>query len=173
VHYEKNKGDLGKIRREAKVVARGQKKNFSIDISKYEYCERKVRKKFDGFTIFVYSLEMLAFEKLRAICQQMVEYQEVIKKHRTPRARDFYDIYMIQITFHLDLCTSENMKLLQNIFHCKNVPLSFLKLIKNYRDYHAVGYDELKSTIKANEDVKPFDFYFDYVVDLVKKLPVN
>jgi len=170
-NYEKNKGNFEKIRREAIVVAPGQKKNFSIDISKYEYCEKKVQKKYDGFTIYVYSLEMLAFEKLRAICQQMVEYQDVIKKRRTPRARDFYDIYVIQNASNFDLSSNENMKLIQNIFGCKKVPLSFLKLIKNYRDFHAAGYDELKSTIKANEEVKPFDFYFDFVVDLVNKIP--
>ena len=172
-HYGKNKDNIEKLRREAKTVASGQRKKFSIDISKYEYCEGKIRKIYDDYTIYVYSLEMIVFEKLRAICQQMEEYQSIIKKTRTPRARDFYDIYVIQSKYKLDFYSSDNIALLKHIFECKKVPISFLGLIKNYRNFHVSDYDELKDTVKATEELKPFDFYFDYIVDFVNKIPIN
>jgi len=65
---------LQKLRREAENVAPGHKKTFEIDISKYEYCGGKTQKEYEGYKIYVYSLEMIIFEKLRAICQQTEEY---------------------------------------------------------------------------------------------------
>jgi predicted nucleotidyltransferase component of viral defense system len=172
-HYEKNKGDIQKLSREAKTVASRQRRIFSIDISKYEYCEGKIQKTYDGYTIYVYSLEMIVFEKLRAICQQMEEYQSIIEKSRTPRARDFYDIYVIQSSSDLDLYSAANIELLKHIFECKKVPLPFLKLIKNSYGFHINDYNQLKDTVKVSEQLKPFDFYFDYVVNLVDKIPIN
>lgn len=51
-------------------------------------------KDLEGYKIKVYTLEMIVYEKLRAICQKLPEYkyaQEPIKA----RPKDFYDIYMI------------------------------------------------------------------------------
>lgn len=167
-NYEKNKGNIAKLQREALVVAPGQRRNFSIDISKFEYCEEKVKKTYDGYTIYVYSLEMIIFEKLRALCQQMEEYYPITGKWGTPRARDFYDIYVIQNASHFNLGSDENRALLKHIFDCKKVPLSFLGLVKNYRDFHIADYDELRNTVNADEGLKPFDFYFEYVVNLIE-----
>jgi len=53
----------------------------------------KVNIEFGEYSIPVYTLEMIAIEKLRATCQQMPEYG--IRGAATQRARDFYDIHLI------------------------------------------------------------------------------
>ena len=62
------------LRRRAEVVGPQQMRKYTIDISHHEFCEGKVKREVDDYTIYVYSLEMIAAEKLRAICQQMPEY---------------------------------------------------------------------------------------------------
>jgi predicted nucleotidyltransferase component of viral defense system len=49
----------------------------------------------EGYTIYVYTPIAIVYEKLRAICQQMEEYTQIVQTNRRPRARDFYDIYTI------------------------------------------------------------------------------
>ena len=77
--YEELKGNLRALRTGATVLGRNQEKKFSIDISKFEHCISKRELELDeGFTIYVYSPEMIVFEKIRAICQQMEEYGLVV-----------------------------------------------------------------------------------------------
>ena len=59
--------------REALVIGPAQQRKFSIELSKYEYTKGKLAKELDYFDIFVYGPEMIALEKMRAICQQMPE----------------------------------------------------------------------------------------------------
>jgi Nucleotidyl transferase AbiEii toxin, Type IV TA system len=89
--YESMKNNLEKARREALVTGPEEQRIFRIQISKYEYCRGKMEAELDDYAVVVYTPEMIAIEKLRAICQQMPEY--VLRKHSVPRARDFYDIY--------------------------------------------------------------------------------
>ena len=49
---------------------------------------------------------MLLLEKLRALCQQMKEYE--FSSHPTARARDFYDIHLVLTKTGTDLSTEEN-----------------------------------------------------------------
>jgi predicted nucleotidyltransferase component of viral defense system len=56
--------------------------------------------------VYAYSLEMIAAEKLRAICQQMPEY--TVLRTKRPRARDFYDIHQVITQHGIDLTTNEN-----------------------------------------------------------------
>src|SRR5262245_42070097 len=91
--FDKLSGDIASLRRQAEVLGPLQKRKFTIDISKNEFCEGKLKREVDDYTIYVYSLEMIAMEKLRAICQQMPEY--ALARTPTPRARDFYDICQI------------------------------------------------------------------------------
>ena len=72
--YDQHGQDLEKLRRNATMIAPDNKRKFKIDISKYEFCEAKQEAELDSYTIYVYSLPMIAIEKLRAICQQMPEY---------------------------------------------------------------------------------------------------
>lgn len=126
--FEKHKDDLNKLRRNAAVVAPGMHRKFKIDISKYEFCEPKQETELDDFTIYVYSLPMMAIEKLRAICQQMPEYG--LRQHPCPRARDFYDIHTIIRAGDFDVASPENVELVRHIFEAKEVPLNLLAKIK-------------------------------------------
>lgn len=97
-------GDISAARRQATVIRPGRRRTFKIDISKFEYCSPKVVRDFDDHRIYIYSPEMLLFEKLRAICQQMPEYAEAVKSpSRSPRARDFFDIHTILAHFTIAL----------------------------------------------------------------------
>ena len=144
----------------------GHRKAFRIDISKFEYCQPKRPRDVDGCTVYVYSPEMLVFEKLRAICQQMPEYREYVKNpSQSARARDFYDIYTILESFHLNLLSEENTGLLTCIFQAKRVPLSLIGRIPESREFHRVDFTSVRDTVKPGRQLKDFDFYFDYVVN--------
>jgi predicted nucleotidyltransferase component of viral defense system len=95
--------DLDAMRRDSETVGPGHERKFTIDISKHEHCAGKVSVEVDAFPIYVYTPEMIAVEKLRAICQQMREYQR--RKNPTARPRDFYDIHSIVVQKSLDLGT--------------------------------------------------------------------
>ncbi len=53
--YKDLGGSLEAIRRNALVVSPEQRRKFSVDMSKFEYCEGKVERELDSYTIFVYS----------------------------------------------------------------------------------------------------------------------
>ena len=163
--FEGNADDLGFMRRNAKVIGVNGKKIFQIDISKFEYCEGKIAERLDGYTIYVYTPKMIVFEKVRAICQQMPEYKNIVKTMRSaPRARDFCDIYMLLTRFPFDIYSEDSVKLLRGIFETKKVPLELLQSIHNYREYHRLDFDSLKDTVRGRSELKSFDFYFDYII---------
>ncbi len=87
--YESLGGQLEVIRRQALVTGTLQKRIFRIELSKFEFCREKTEIDLDDYTVRVYTPEMLAVEKLRALCQQLPSYPE--RAHKTARARDFYD----------------------------------------------------------------------------------
>jgi hypothetical protein len=80
------------LRRNATVIGLSNIKTFHIQISKREYCNHKKEFELGGYTIFVYSPEMIVFEKLRSLCQQMKQYK-YRRNTATARARDFFDIF--------------------------------------------------------------------------------
>lgn len=169
--YEKNKTDLALMRRRAKIVGVNGKKTFPVDISKFEYCEEKKKTKIDGYTVYVYTPRMMVFEKVRAICQQMKEYQAIVKtKSPTPRARDFYDIYILLGQFPFDINDESNIKLLRTTFEIKKVPFELLKKMNEYREYHRTDYSSLQATVRPDVKLEGFDYYFDYVVERFGKL---
>jgi predicted nucleotidyltransferase component of viral defense system len=71
--YAKLQENKESLRRNATVVGPNEKKTFMIDISQWEYCNHKMSFEIEGHTIYAYSPEMIVFEKIRAICQQMPE----------------------------------------------------------------------------------------------------
>lgn len=163
--FESLAGDLELARRQAQVFTQKQEKIFYIDISKFEYCKKKQPKQFDGYTIYVYTPEMIVFEKIRAICQQMAEYGEIVKNPtRSSRARDFYDVYLVLENFKIDLVSTENIDLLKCIFQAKRVPLTFIGKIPEYREYHRADFVAVRDTVKSQVKLREYDFYFDYVV---------
>jgi predicted nucleotidyltransferase component of viral defense system len=168
--YEQYRENIDELRKYALQI--GQGKKFLIDISRFEYIEQKKEFEFDGYRIFVYTPEMIVCEKLRAICQQMESYGSVIKRERagSPRARDFLDIYVLISSLNLNIGSAENFELLKEMFKVKRVPLKLLEEIEIQREFHNTSFQALRATVKAGVQLKEFDFYFDYVLQLVAKL---
>ena len=88
--YRLHKGDLSKLRNHSLTLGSVGKRAFKIDLSKCEYTGGKAEHEIGDFTIYVYTPEMIAVEKLRAICQQMSEYPHTGNKKA--RARDFSEL---------------------------------------------------------------------------------
>jgi len=143
-----------------------------IDISKREYCDAKDETIFDNYVIYIYTPAMVVFEKLRAICQQMRECEEVcfITSDRKPRPRDFYDIHSVMQHFPIDIKSEDSAKLITAIFYAKAVPLDFIGLIVNYREFHRQGFQSLAATVRVSGELKYFDFYFDFVLSICEEL---
>jgi predicted nucleotidyltransferase component of viral defense system len=166
--FEKYKDNWAKLQQIAAPIDSNQGRKFKIDISKYEFIEPKEETELDDFTIYVYSLPMMVIEKLRAICQQLPEYEQ--RGYSTPRARDFYDIHTIVTAGKLDITTPENVELVKNIFEAKEVPLNFLEKIylRETRDFHSVDWEAVKQS--TTDELEEFDFYFDFVVQIIDRL---
>jgi hypothetical protein len=159
-------GNIESIRRNATVIGPSQQRSFTIDISKWEFCEGKAETQLEEFTIYVYTPPMLVIEKIRAICQQMEEYS--IRTSKTARARDFYDICVIVKESEIDLRTPESFELTRQIFAAKEVPLNLLGLMEKYREFHRQDWPSVEATVGT--ELKLFDFYFDFVLELIKRL---
>jgi len=159
-------GSLETIRRNALVVGPGQQRKFSVDMSKFEYCGGKVERELDSYTIYVYSPEMIAVEKLRAICQQMPEY--TLRSQASPRARDFYDIWRVITATSLNLTAPEIVELAKHIFAAKQVPLALLAKVSDQREVHRPDWPAVVAAVA--ESLNDFDFYFDFVVEQVATL---
>lgn len=163
--FEKYHDDIDALRRNSEVLGPAHARKYTIDISQHEFCEEKVAKDVDDYTVYVYSLEMLAAEKLRAICQQMPEYKFGNKR---PRARDFYDIHQILTEHSIDMTTHKNRATLAAVFEAKAVPLELLSAINQHKDYHAQDWPSVEASITGEH--MDFDYYFNYVVDVASKL---
>lgn len=158
--------DLERMRRSAIEIGPSQRRTFRIDFSKYEYCATKQLHELNDYAIYVYTPEMLSLEKLRAICQQMDEY--AAQRNRSPRARDFYDIYVVIDGAKVEWSEERNLALAQNIFAAKDVPLRLIELIPKYRDFHEQDWPAVENSV--SEKLLKFEFYFDFVVEQSKKL---
>ncbi len=156
-----------------------------IDISDKEYTEPAVIQNLpNGYTIKVYTPVMIICEKLRAICQNTTQYlQRYNLEPRTSRVRDFFDIYHIQEKYSPSWKDKDNLKILQEIFRVKNMPISLLNSISllnliqstevreiNYTK-RTWQYKKLKDTVKTN--LEDFEFYYSYVVKLTQEILDN
>jgi Nucleotidyl transferase AbiEii toxin, Type IV TA system len=155
-----------KMRIDALPVGPRQERNFSVDFSKYEYTGAKVNIELGEYVIPVYTLEMIAAEKLRAICQQMPDY--TIEGPRTRRARDFYDIHLIVSERGIDLGSEVNRVLIRRVFDAKQVPLSLLGNVANFREFHRGDWPAVLDAVGG--EARSYDFYFDFVLAEVEKL---
>ena len=159
------------LRRNAKPIAPNQKRNFEVEISRFEHCKPRREADLNGYAVQVYSPELMVCEKIRAICQQMKEYRAIVKSQAaSARARDFFDIYNLMEKFKIVLATKENTELLRNVFRVKRVPFELLGKIESFRDFHRSDFQRVKDTVDPTIDLLDFDFYFDYLLDEVKKL---
>jgi predicted nucleotidyltransferase component of viral defense system len=164
--YEDLGENIDALRRDSLLVGPNQQRVFSIDLSKCEYVKGKREVELDDYTIYVYSAEMIAIEKLRAVCQQMPEY--TTNRHPAPRARDFYDIHLVLMKTKANLDSQENLELIRHIFAAKEVPLDLLAKIGNYREFHRPDWDSVRTSTK--ESLQNFDYYFDYVLTIVRSI---
>lgn len=175
IEKEKEKAldaDIEKMRKQALILGEGAKKSFKIDISKYEYCKDKQEEELDFYTIYVYSPLMIVYEKLRAICQQNHKYRDIIPSiTRKSRPKDFYDIYYIlEHTPGIEVKTKDNLEILRAIFDIKRVPLHFLGELDDDREFHRSDFESLKATVAQDSELRDFDFYFDYVKNIVESI---
>ena len=164
--YEPRRRQPAKMQREALTVGPNQKRTLKVDISKNEYVEGKIDQELDYVAIRVYTPAMVAAEKLRALCQQMPEY--VLRTNHSGRARDFYDIFLAVTGAHVDLQSAESQMLITEMFAVKQVPLRLLGELESQRNFHR--HDWPSVTAAVLDELKEFDFYFDFVLDQVRAL---
>ncbi|RKH66283.1 hypothetical protein D7X96_21795 [Corallococcus interemptor] len=150
---------------EALTYRRNIGKKVEVEISKYEYTEGKQEVEVDGYPVYVYTLPMIAAEKLRAICQQMAAHGQ--RRNPAPRPRDFYDIHACVQSGQVDL--TQHLATVRGMFAAKEVPLSLLNHIPEYRSFHANAWGEVVSTV-TGEKLEFFDHYFDFVLNEVARL---
>jgi predicted nucleotidyltransferase component of viral defense system len=143
---EHARGDLEKMRRTAVEVGPRHQRTFRIDFSKYEFCAQKRQGELSDYAIYVYTPEMLSLEKLRALCQQMEEYP--LQRNRTPRARDFYDIYVVLSEGKVDWASQQCLELARDIFGAKEVPLRLIDLIPDYQDFHEQDWPSVENSVQ-------------------------
>ena len=158
--------DLDKMRRSA-IKLNDQSPKYLVDISAYEYVDAATTTELDGVILRVYTLEMILFEKIRALCQTMPEYKEiVISAKQKHRARDIYDIYLIFNSGELNL----DHDLLIDIFKAKQVPLVLINNLESLREYNRENWETVKATISEGDrdSLKEYDYYFDKVLEIVE-----
>jgi predicted nucleotidyltransferase component of viral defense system len=163
--HEKLGGDIESVRRQALVTGPLQKKIFRIELSKYEFCREKAEVDLDDYTIRVYTPEMLAIEKLRALCQQLPEYSS--RTHKTARARDFYDIYVLVTEAGVQINEAIG-PLLSEVFAAKDVPVALLRELRSSKEFHKMDWPAVQDSVSTK--VEDFDTYFKFVIDQVESL---
>jgi hypothetical protein len=174
--HEEFKEDIDGLRRRALPVGKVKKRGaspssrFNIQLSKHEFCARKESHILEGYTIYVYTPIAFVCEKVRAICQQMPEYVEVVHSHPSARARDFVDICVAVEKLGVDFESDEFAALLGNVFAAKHVPMRLIGQIQRYRGFHRPDFASVRDTVKPNVALREFDYYFDYVVERCKRL---
>ena len=168
--FLENQMDREWLRRNSETVGDGPNRKFEIEISKFEYCIGKEQKLLDNYTIYVYSPMMIVCEKLRAICQQMDDYREIVKKHKASRAKDFLDIYLLNESFAIDPKSDEVRSTLRGMFEAKKVPLRLLSNIASEKSHHEPSFVSVLATVSNSNTLKGFDFYFEYVLGFVADL---
>lgn len=168
-----NPDNMGETRKYAYKIYDNQSTKFIVEISSYEYTGSKRKVDFGGATLYVYTPEMIIFEKIRALCQSMPEYQTVVASAKVKgRARDFYDIWNLCRRFDIDFTSQENKEMLLNIFNAKRVPIEFLDLLRTHKDLQFQNWESVAATIPI-DDNKGFDYFFDFVMEKVEILKTH
>jgi len=165
------KKNIDKMRKQSIIVGDKNIRIFRVDISKFEYFENPLEIEIEGFLIYAYKPLILLYEKLRAICQQMDEYIKIIPTTKKPRARDFFDIYLLFENFpglKKEFYQKNNIELLCKVFSIKKVPLELLGKIEEYREYHRDNFQTIIPMVRM--ELETYDYYFDYTLEKVEKL---
>lgn len=151
---------------------------FSVDISKFEYVEKKKLTTINDINLYIYLPLLIVAEKIRALCQRVPEYTTEIlqqkQKQLKSRARDFYDIYILKENFPFDHTSDEFIETLNKVFEAKRVPVDYVHKIHTMKEYHASDFLSVKETstdriLKDND----FEFFFDYVISMINDLNIE
>jgi predicted nucleotidyltransferase component of viral defense system len=126
----------------------------------------RIEAEIDHYPCYVYSLEMIVIEKLRALCQQSPNYSK--RMHPTTRARDFYDIYSAITEGGVSLSGSRVGELVVEVFRAKDVDLSLLGALGAQREFHRTDWPAVQGAVRKS--LREYDYYFDYVVEEVRAL---
>jgi hypothetical protein len=70
----------------------------------------------------------------------------------------------------LDISSEKNKEILSEMFKMKKVPLEFLGLMENYRNFHKADFPSVIATVRPEVKLRNFDFYFDFTLALVQDL---
>lgn len=164
-------GDMSRARRSAltNLPEDGRSgQTFVIEISRLEAVPEFVELPVDeGFTVRVYTVQLLAAEKLRALCQQMPEYG--IRGRPTRRPRDFYDLHALVTEAGVDVGSQQFSDLLAVVFAAKDVPVSLVERIARSTGFHGEAWAEVQNMIPANRS-RDFAFYASSVESELKRL---
>ena len=68
----------------------------------------------------------------------------------------------------IDLAAPDNIELVRLIFGAKRVPPALLGKIAGEREFHRSDWQSVISATKG--DLRDFDYYFDFVIEQVKRL---
>lgn len=143
-------------------------RRFRIEISRFEFCADQAELPIsDDVVCRVYSLDLVAAEKLRSLCQQMDEYGK--RRHPAPRSRDFYDIHAMVTEGAVDLGHPDLHALVRASFGQKEVPLELLGALREYLDFHEQDWQQVLNSIPAHKP-REFGFYADFVLAETRKL---
>lgn len=172
--YEKTYDVSDQKRSSMALQLEGGKKKIEIDISLEEYTEDRIQMKLDEYQIHIYSPLMIVYEKMRALCQQLPDYEYA--SFEKTRARDLYDIYIaIQKSQSLELreqiLSSSNVYILSEMFKAKNVSLELLLKIESYREQLEDDFNQrVTPQIADRKNVPDFDFLFEFNIELIKEV---
>ena len=172
--YEKTYDVSDQKRSSMALQLEGGKKKIEIDISLEEYTEDRIQMKLDEYQIHIYSPLMIVYEKMRALCQQLPDYEYA--SFEKTRARDLYDIYIaIQKSSSLELreqiLSPSNVHILREMFKAKNVSLELLLKIEYYREQLEDDFNQrVTPQIADRKNVPDFDFLFEFNIELIKEV---
>lgn len=172
--YEKTYDVSDQKRSSMALQLEGGKKKIEIDISLEEYTEDRIQMKLDEYQIHIYSPLMIVYEKMRALCQQLPDYEYA--SFEKTRARDLYDIYIaIQKSQSLELreqiLSSSNVYILSEMFKAKNVSLELLLKIESYREQLEDDFNQrVTPQIADRKNAPDFDFLFEFNIELIKEV---
>lgn len=147
----------------------GDKKAFQIDISKFEFVESAELVDFDGFELRVYSPAMIVYEKLRALCQQLPEYEPVT--HPRPRPRDFVDIVSVLAEREDEVLAKS--ELLGLVFSAKDVPVEWLRRISEsgQREFHRSAWVQVEQQLPPGAG--EYETYYERVISFIGRLEAS
>lgn len=168
--YNAFKGGKDKIRRNAVKIAPNQSSKFKIDISRHEYCDGKEIFEVDGQKFYGYSPKVFLAEKLRAICQQMKEYVDLVHSNPSPRPRDFVDIHILSNHYGITWGSSDFQTTIRLVFDKKKVPTTLIAKIRDTREFHISDFSSVEATVLPDFHLEAFDFYFDFLCNRCEEL---